>query len=55
MLNMWPVLVVGVEIGLILAVVAAALVMFCIVPLFEKHAALKGPRRVPHNDRDPRS
>ena len=55
MLNMWPVLVVGVEIGLILAVLAAALVLYGIAPLFEKRAAIKQARRATHNDRDPRS
>jgi hypothetical protein len=55
MLNMWPVLVVGVEIGLILAVIAAALVLYCIAPLFERFAAIKQARRITHRDSDPRS
>jgi hypothetical protein len=39
MLNVWPILVVGVEIGLIIAVAAFAFVQFCVAPIFEKASA----------------
>ena len=35
MLDVWPIFIVGVEVGLIIAIVALAFVQFCLRPLFE--------------------
>jgi len=35
MFDAWPIFIVGVEVGLIIAIVALAFVQFCLTPLFE--------------------
>lgn len=47
MLNVWPIFVAGVEVGLVMAIVLAALVAFCLLPLLEKAA-------IPRHDRGDR-
>lgn len=35
MLDVWPIFIVGVEVGLIIAIVAFAFVQFCLMPLLK--------------------
>jgi hypothetical protein len=45
MFDAWPIFIVGVEVGLIIAIVILAFVQFCLMPLFEPD---QSERR--HND-----
>ncbi|GEM_PF-6950681 len=44
MLNVWPIFVAGVEVGLVMAVILGVLVAFCLLPLLEKAASTRQNR-----------
>ena len=45
MLNVWPIFVTGLEVGLIIALVAWALIQFGLSPLLEKEKVKQDARR----------